>query len=165
MIKQTVKKCLLVALVAVFSAGMQAQTEEKVSDEQLKKFVEVSKKVQGESMKQQQKMMKVIEDEGLTAERFNQIYKDQQNPNKESDASAEEKKQHAAAMKKIKSMNKQSQQDMEALIKEEGMKVETYMMINQKLQSDQDLMQRFRKIMASQQPQQQQQQPNMQKPN
>mgnify|MGYP006873408129 CR=1 FL=1 len=58
----TMKKCLLVAFVAIFASGVQAQTEQKVTDEQLKKFVKVSQKVQGESMKQQQEMMKVIQD-------------------------------------------------------------------------------------------------------
>jgi len=160
----TMKKCLLVAFVAVFATGLQAQTEQKISDEQLKKFVEVSQKVQGESMKQQQKMMKAIQDEGISPERFNQIYKAEQNPNKESDASGEEKKQYDAAMKKINAMNKQSQKDMEALIKKEGMKVETYMMINQKLQQDKSLQKRFRQIMSAQQPQKQPQ-PQMQQPN
>jgi|GEM_PF-1636509 Mg2+/Co2+ transporter CorB len=160
----TMKKCLLVAFVAVFSTGLQAQTEQKISAEQLKKFVEVSQKVQGESMKQQQKMMKAIQDEGISPERFNQIYKAEQNPNKESDASGEEKKQYDAAMKKINAMNKQSQKDMEALIKKEGMKVETYMIINQKLQQDKSLQKRFRQIMSAQQPQKQPQ-PQMQQPN
>ena len=160
----TMKKCLLVAFVAIFASGVQAQTEQKVTDEQLKKFVKVSQKVQGESMKQQQEMMKVIQDEGISPERFNQIYKAEQNPNKESDASGEEKKQYDAAMKKINAMNKQSQKDMEALIKKEGMKVETYMMINQKLQQDKSLQKRFRQIMSAQQPQKQPQ-PQMQRPN
>ena len=160
----TMKKCLLVAFVAVFASGVQAQTEQKVTDEQLKKFVKVSQKVQGESMKQQQEMMKVIQDEGISPERFNQIYKAEQNPNKESDASGEEKKQYDAAMKKINAMNKQSQKDMEALIKKEGMKVETYMMINKKLQQDKSLQKRFRQIMSAQQPQKQPQ-PQMQRPN
>jgi hypothetical protein len=158
------KKCLLVAFVAIFASGVQAQTEQKVTDEQLKKFVKVSQKVQGESMKQQQEMMKVIQDEGISPERFNQIYKAEQNPNKESDASGEEKKQYDAAMKKINAMNKQSQKDMEALIKKEGMKVETYMMINKKLQQDKSLQKRFRQIMSAQQPQKQPQ-PQMQQPN
>ena len=160
----TIKKSLLVVFVALFATGLQAQTEQKITDEQLEKFVKVSQKVQGESMKQQQKMTKVIQDEGLTAERFNQIYKDQQNPNKESDASEKEKKQFETAMGKIQSMNKQSQKDMEKLIKKEGMKVETYMKINQKLRKDKDLKKRFRQIMSAQQPQQQQQ-PQMQRPN
>lgn len=162
--KNTMRKCLLVAFVAVFASGLQAQTEQKITDEQLEKFVKVSQKVQGESMKQQQEMMKVIQDEGISPERFNQIYKAEQNPNKESDASGEEKKQYEAAMKKIDAMNEQSQKDMEALIKKEGMKVETYMMINEKLQQDEDLQKRFREIMSAQQPKEQQQ-PQMQRPN
>ena len=158
------KKSLIIAFLAIFSTGLQAQSEQKISDEQLEKFVEISQKVQGESMKSQQKMAKLIEDEGLTPQRFNQIYKDQQNPNKESDASEKEQKQFETAMGKIQSMNKQSQKDMEALIKKEGMEVETYMNINQKLQQDKDLQQRFRQIMSAQQPQQQKQ-PQMQRPN
>ena len=154
---------MLVAFVALFATGLQAQGDQKITDEQLEKFVEISQKVQGESMKQQQKMMKVIQDEGLTADRFNQIYKDQQNPNKESDASAEEQKQFESAMSEIDKMNKQSQKEMEELIKKEGMEVETYMSINQKLQQDEALQKRFREIMSAQQPQQQQ--PQMQRPN
>lgn len=160
----TMKKCLLVAFVAVFATGVQAQTEQKISDEQLEKFVKVSQKVQGESMKQQQEMMKMIQDEGLSPERFNQMYKAKQNPNKEVDATSKEKEQYSAAMGKINKMNKQSQKDMEALIKKEGMKVETYMMINQKLQQDKALQKRFRQIMSAQQPQKQPQ-PQMQRPN
>ena len=155
---------MLVVFVALFATGLQAQTEEKITDEQLKKFVEISKKAQGESMKQQQKMVKAIQDEGLTPDRFNQIYKDQQNPNKESDASEKEKKQFSTAMGNIQSMKKQSQKEMEAMIENEGMEFETYMSINKKLQQDPDLKKRFREIMSAQQPQQQPQ-PQMQSPN
>jgi len=147
------KKCLIVIFVATFSAGLQAQTDKKVTDEKLKQFVEISQKVQGQSMKNQQKMMKVIEDEGLSPQRFNQIYKANQNPNKKSDASAKEQKQFKSAMSEIKSMNKQSQKDMEKLIKKEGMKFDTYMMINQKLQNDESLLKRFKEIMRAKQPQ------------
>ena len=157
-----VKKSLLVAFVALFATGLQAQTSKKISDEKLEKFVEVSQKVQGESMKQQQKMMKVIQDEGLTAQRFNEIYKAQQNPNKESDASGKEKEQFKSAMGEIEAMNKQSQKEMEALIKEEGMEVDAYMSINQKLQQDEALQKRFRKLMSAKQPKQK---PQMKRPN
>ena len=157
-----IKRSLFVAFIAIFATGLQAQTSQKVSDEKLEKFVEVSQKVQGESMKQQQKMMKVIQDEGLTAQRFNEIYKAQQNPNKESDASGKEKKQFKSAMGEIEAMNKKSQKKMEALIKKEGMEVDAYMSINQKLQQNKALQKRFRELMSAKQPQQK---PQMKRPN
>ncbi|MFO7703081.1 MAG: DUF4168 domain-containing protein [Psychroflexus maritimus] len=140
-----ISKILSILSIAVLTTfGAQAQ---EVTDEQFDKFANAFQAVQQENMKAQQKMVSVIEDEGLSVEKFNEIHQASLNPDAEVEASDEDKKKHKSALQKVEAMNDEIQQMMDAKIKEHGMSVEEFQMINQKVQSDpemqQKLMQKF----------------------
>ena len=132
----------LVFAIALSSTSVFAQ-EQKISVKKFDMFVEVFQTIQQENNKAQMEMAGIIEGEGLTTERFNEIYQAEQNPQQESDASAEEKKQHAAAMTKLEAKNKELQGMMEAKIKEKGLTMEDYQQIYQKVQTDPEMQQKL----------------------
>jgi len=133
---------LSIAFLTTFSA--QAQ---EVSDEQFDKFANAFQAVQQENMKAQEKMVNVIQDEGLTVEKFNEIHQASLNPNAEVEASEEDMRKHKSALEKVEAMNDDIQKMMENKIQESGLTTEEFEMINQKVQADpemqQKLMQKF----------------------
>jgi hypothetical protein len=127
---------LVVALISF--ASMNAQ-EAKVTDAQIDKFAELYQTITAENMKAQQNMMAIIEDEGLTMERFNEIHTASLDPNAKSDASDSEKKKHKSALTKIEETNEKVQNMLEAKIKEAGMTIEEFQELGQKIQSSPEL--------------------------
>lgn len=127
---------LVVALVSF--ASMNAQ-ESKVTDEQIDKFAKLYQVIQTENMKAQQNMMGIIEEEGLTMERFNEIHSASLDPNSKVDASDSEKKKHQSALSKIEATNDDVQAMLEAKIKESGMTVVEFQELAQKIQSSPEL--------------------------
>ncbi|MDZ7777484.1 MAG: DUF4168 domain-containing protein [Bacteroidales bacterium] len=82
------KSVLLMAIVTFFSASVlaqgvqmpqQGQQEDiEVSDQEMKRFVKVSDKLQVVQQGAQEKMMKAIEDNGLDVQRYSEIETGQQ---------------------------------------------------------------------------------------
>jgi FtsP/CotA-like multicopper oxidase with cupredoxin domain len=137
----------LFAFSIVFALGTSTLFAQEITDEQFNKFATAFQAVQQESNQAQLKMTTVIEAEGLTMQRFNEIHQASLNPSQESDVTAKEKKQHQAAMAKLETMNQVLQAKMDSKIKEVGLTSEVYNKIKQKIQSDpamqQKLMARF----------------------
>ncbi len=137
----------LAIFVSTFSF---AQTEQKVSDEQLKQFANAYQIVQQESMKVQQEMMGVIQEAGLQPQRFNEMYQAKNNPNKTVEATDEEKKMFEKAMGKIESMQASIQAKMEEKVKSSGMDMKTYESIMNKMRTSPELQKRIQTLMMSQ---------------
>ncbi|MFN2262045.1 MAG: DUF4168 domain-containing protein [Psychroflexus sp.] len=146
------KKSILT--VGIFLFGMfatVAQTESKVSDADLEKFADAYMALQQDNQQVQQKMVTAIEGEGLSAERFNEIHQASMDPNSESDASAEEKKQHEAALAQVEKIQEGNQKKMEKKIKEKGLTMEKYEAIGAKLQQDPEMQQKLQAMMMKKQ--------------
>ncbi len=127
---------LVVALVSF--ANLNAQ-EAKVTDEQIDKFAKLYQVITSENMKAQQNMMSIIEEEGLTMERFNEIHSASIDPNSSVEASDSEKKKHKSALSKIEAINEDIQNMLEGKIKEAGMTVEEFQNLGQQIQSSPEL--------------------------
>lgn len=128
-----------------------AQTQEKVTDEQLQKFAQAYQTIQQSNQEMQQKMVSAIENEGITAERFNTIYEAKMDPEKEVDASEDEMKKQEAAMEKVQKMQEDSQKVMEDKIKEKGLTMEQFQNIGAQVQQNPELQQKMQAIMMKQQ--------------
>ncbi len=133
---------ILSILTIAFLTSFSVQAQE-VSDEQFDKFVSAFQAVQQENMKAQEKMMGVIEEEGLTVEKFNEIHQASLNPNAEVEASDEDKRKHKSALAKVEAMNDDIQKLMESKIQEAGLTPEEFEMINQQVQSDPEMQQKL----------------------
>ncbi len=136
-------------LFAVFAAI--AQTDAEVTDAQLKKFADAYQSVQMANQEIQQKMVVAIEKEGLTPERFNELYEANMDPEKEVEATDKEKVKQEAAMAAIQGIQESSQAQMEEKIKEKGLTMEQFQGIGAMVQQDPELQQKLQAIMMEQQ--------------
>lgn len=146
------KKSILTAGIFLFGIfSTLAQTENKVSDADLEKFADAYMSLQKGSQEVQQKLVSAIEEEGLTAQRFNEIHQASMDPNTASDASAEEKKQHKAALAEVQKIQEGNQKKMEKKVKEKGLTMEKYQEIASKLQQDPEMQQKLQAMMMKKQ--------------
>ncbi|MEX2379403.1 MAG: hypothetical protein WD530_01565 [Vicingaceae bacterium] len=125
--------------------GQQAEAP-NISDEELKQFVAIAQELQVINQASQQKMMSAIEAEGMKVDRFTQIQQAQQDPNQESDATAEEMKTFEAANKKLEEVQMSSQAEMTKKLEDAGLSQEWYQQTAMAIQSNQELMMRFQQL-------------------
>lgn len=133
----------LFAFAIVFALGSAALFAQEITDEQFTKFAKAFQTVQQANNGAQQEMATLIEGEGLTTQRFNEIHQATLTSETKSDATAKKKKKYESALAKLEMMNKDLQLQMEEKIKAAGMSMETYQKIAQKVQSDPAMQQRL----------------------
>jgi hypothetical protein len=126
------------ALLFIFSIGntalaqgtvQQAPLKEDFKKEELQSFIKANQKVVALQKASEEKMVKVIQEEGLTVERFNQLAASQQNPDKKVKVEAKEMETFNTAAQKISGIGKEADTQMQQSIKQEGIDVETYQQI------------------------------------
>lgn len=127
------------------AASPSQELRDDFSDDELKSFVKASKKITSIQMETEQKMIRSIEDEGLTVERFHQILEQQRNPQNRTETSPEELKSFNNAAQNIIAENKKVEQQMAASIEEEGIDVETYNQIMVAYQQNQEIQRKIDK--------------------
>ncbi len=130
--------------------GQMGQQEDiEVNDEEIQKFVEAAKQVQSISMGAQQNMNKMVQDEEMDAQRFNEIQRSQQNQQGNANATDAEMEQYRNIMKQIEDLQSNAQKDMEKAIQDAGLTVERYQIIAQAAQQDTTLMKKIQEEMQS----------------
>ena len=136
-------------LLTMFFCGTAtyAQTDDKVSDKEVKQFVSAIKEVQVINQESQQNMIKAVEDAELDIQRFNQIYGAMQDPNTDVDASDEEMEKFNKANTEIVSIQTEAQQKMEKKIIDQDLTIQRYQEINMQVQNDPELMQKIQKLL------------------
>ena len=129
---------LLVAFACLIPDGIWAQDtvpvpstniREDFSDDELQSFVKANEKVMTIQTEAEQKMIKAIEDEGLTLDRFNAILEEQRDPQRGIETSPDELKSFNNAAQVILDENAKVEQRMVSTIEEEGIDIETYKQI------------------------------------
>ncbi|MDG3583666.1 DUF4168 domain-containing protein [Galbibacter pacificus] len=149
-------KIALLFVTLIGSAGLFAQVQQpaapeqatNVSDAELENFATAYMGMQMENQKAQQKIMKTIEGQGLEVERFQEIQEATADPNKEVDATEEEKTKHKNAIAEIEKMRPEFESKMEAIIKDSGLTVERYQAVGAAIQADKALQQKLQGIMV-----------------
>lgn len=149
---------LLVFFLAVPLAAAWAQEpaqqpsvemREDFSDNELKSFVKANEKVTVIQMEAEQKMIKAIEGEGLTIERFNQILEQQRDPSRASETSADELQSFNNAAQVILEENTRIEKEMTSSIEEEGIDIETYKQIMIAYQQNPEVQSRVNKYVEN----------------
>ena len=123
---------------------------EDFSDDELKSFVKANEKVMAIQMESEQKMIKAIEDEGLTVERFNEILEQQRDPSRSSETSAEELASFNNAAQIILQENEKIETQMTTSVEEEGIDIATYKQIMVAYQQRPELQTRVHEILKQQ---------------
>lgn len=149
---------LIIAFVCLLPAAAWGQdtipqpsvnVREDFSDDELKSFVKANDKVMAIQMEGEQKMIKAIEDEGLTLDRFNQILEEQRDPKAEPEATQEELTSFNNAAQVILQENARLEQQMTTSIEEEGIDIETYKQIMLAYQQNPSIQNRVNKMVNS----------------
>ena len=164
-LNKMMKKCLAVSAIAFVACALsfstkataqntvpqQQQQQQPVktdySDSQLKAFLDVNKKLQPLQQSTQQNMQKSIESSGLTVDRFSEIAKSQQSGQK-AQLSAEESTAFNKAAEEIMKERGKTDSQMVAVIKKEGMDIETFQGIAMAYQQSPEIQQKINKMIG-----------------
>ena len=151
MFKSVKLKGLFFFVAILSSVAFTNAQENKISDAELNKWANAYQKVQMQNQQAQQKMMTMIQDEGMELQRFNEIQQASMNPNQQIDATEAEIKKHKMVSDKIEKMRPELERKATEAIESTGMSIERYQEIAAVIQQDQNLQQRLQKIMMQQQ--------------
>jgi hypothetical protein len=125
------------------------EDKQEVSKAELTKFATVFQDLQAANRAAQQEMVKVVENEGLTMKRFNEIHVAFINENMESDATPEELKKHHAAMDKIQLMQADLQKKMDGIVEKNGLTTKKYQRIAESMREDKQLQKEYMKMVSA----------------
>ena len=134
-------------LILCITTSLFFAQEQDISDKELKLFANAFQQVQMINQSIQQEMIKAVEDEEISVEKFNAINQAEQNPNKEVEASSSELNKYKLAMKSVEEIQAKTEQVLQAKIKETGITLERYQQIMSLVQTDQKLQQRLTELM------------------
>lgn len=126
------KNIFLIAFLSVISMSW-SQTE-NFSDENVSKFANAYKAVRSENMSFQLNKLTAIEDAGLSSDEFTEIHIMLRDSDEQ--PSATQRRQYNQALNNIENLQKDIQEDMERIIVEHGLKVETYQAIAKASKND-----------------------------
>ena len=120
----------------ISSAGQEQDSD--VSDSELKQFATAIQQVQVTNQESQEKMITTVEGVGLDVPRYNEILEGQADPEAQIGSEAELKKFEAASEEIVK-IQSQAEQDMQQIIRDEGLSVRRYQQIAMIVQKDPEL--------------------------
>jgi len=134
----------------------QQQPTTEVSDEELQDFLEVSSELQEVQMGSQQEMITVVEEEGLSVDKYNQIAQAEQagQSTDELDVSSDDLDNYERASQQIAEMEQELEPQLESIIASHGMDMDRFQEINMALQQDPVLQERIQQMMQSEMQQQ-----------
>lgn len=142
--------CFTMVGAATF-AQAPAQEKVEVSDAELGKIANAFKGIQQVNVQAQQEMVKTVGENGFELERFNELYEASQSPDKNVEASDEEKEKFGVVMNEMQKKQATFQKQIEDVIVKEGITLERYQQVAMVLQSDRQLQQRLQAILTTQQ--------------
>jgi hypothetical protein len=126
----------VVCLFSIFSSVARAQVsspqipvKENFKPEEIQSFIKANQKVAYLEKTSENEMIKVVEEEGFTVERFNEIAASQQAPEKHVNIEQEELQSFNSVIQKVADISKTTENKMNASIEEEGLDVVTYQQI------------------------------------
>jgi|SRR5690606_3168459 len=142
--------CFTMISAATF-AQAPAQEKIEVSEAELGQVANAFKSIQQVNVQAQQEMVKTVEESGFEQDRFSELYEASITPDKNIEASSEEKEKFGVVMNEIQNKQATYQKQMEDAIIKEGITLERYQQVAVVLQSDKELQQRLQAILTAEQ--------------
>ncbi|MCC5933544.1 MAG: DUF4168 domain-containing protein [Candidatus Cyclonatronum sp.] len=136
-----------VALAQIPNPQMPAQMPNvEVSDEEMKSFVEITMDAQQIQMEAQTEMIEMVEEAGITVERFNEILTGMQNGQSQADMGMddEEMKRFDDVLDELESVQEKVEGQIVEVIESKGMELDRFQEINFAIQMDPELQEKFR---------------------
>lgn len=138
---------ILLSSTFVFAQTPQTPQETDVSDNDLETFAAAFQQVQAIDQKAQQDMVKAVQDEGLSVERYNELLQNEENPEQNANPTEEEKQQFENVNIQIKGIQNKAQQSMHKKIQDEGLSIKKYQEIAYAIQNSPELQERLQQFM------------------
>ncbi|MCC5899866.1 MAG: DUF4168 domain-containing protein [Phormidium sp. BM_Day4_Bin.17] len=131
--------------------GMQEAPQMDVSEADLERFAIAIQQIQAIERQAQAQMVEVIEAQGLTIERFNEIAQSQQDPDLQAqvNVSNEEAQVFEQAVERISGIQQEAEMEMETAVQQEGLDVQEFNMISQAVQQDPSLQQQVMEMLQN----------------
>lgn len=129
----------------------QAAAKVQVEPAELQKFTDTVKELLVSYPKFQTAMVQAVEEEGLTKERFTEIYLAQQNPEAQPSTEITEKEQQdfEKAFSKVEQIQLENQSQMKQIVEQKGLEVQRFNQIFAASLEDAQLQQQVRKMIHS----------------
>lgn len=150
---------LLMVSLFIYSSGLSAQqlapdqsgeaSNTEISDEQIMRFVDISKKINGIQQQAQMEMVSIIQGHGLDVNKFNQMAQQKQNPQADPalSISDQDKLSFDNAMKDLEIYQMEVQQQMEALVIKGNLELDEFNAIMQAYQQNPEIQQKVNELM------------------
>ena len=136
---------LLIATTGVFAQFEQQSTA--VSDADLQLFASAFMQVQEVDHQAQAEMIEVVEENGFTVDRFNEIHQSLHSPDVEIELTQDEAANFESANNSIGEIQVEAQQEMASRIEEEGLTINRYQEIMMAVQNDMELQQQLQEYL------------------
>lgn len=159
MVKHLLASCSLAVVfgmgtlpaLAQQSAPPTATTPQAVSEADLKKFVGAAKKLEAISQERNSQIAKVVKNEGLSLERFREIYLSKQNAKVQPKAAitSDEQQKYDRAVGQLAQIQKDTQSKMGAAVQSEGLEVPRFLQILEAIQKTPDLQKRVDQMLKT----------------
>ncbi|MEX0769628.1 MAG: DUF4168 domain-containing protein [Balneolaceae bacterium] len=151
----TIMVMLFVGTQLAFTQGQQPQQQpdvpspDEISDEELIRFAETSDNIQPIQQKAQGEIEQVVEEEGMSFDRFRQVMMAMQNPQMQDqmDISSDEEETIQAVQPKLMEIQMEAEKEIVSEIENRGLNVERYQAIFYSLQQHSELMERLEGLM------------------
>ena len=138
-----------------FAQAPQQQQEQEVrtdfDDEELEGFAEIAQEVQMVQQQHQQEINNAIEEEGISVERFNEMFQAMQNPEVALEATPEEEEAFDEAMAKVYEAEEALEEKVAETVEEGGLTMEEYNEIMTAYQQDPEIQERINELLRQQQ--------------
>lgn len=119
-----------------------------ITDEELKKFADAMQKAQKIQSDARSDMQEIVEDEGLTFKRFQQIMMSKQSPKMQDkvDVSDEEQEKMDNIQPQMEEAQKSARQDITESIESTGISMERFKEIGQAMRQNKELLKRYKQF-------------------
>jgi uncharacterized protein (UPF0335 family) len=161
MIKPILASCSLVLILGVgsMSAALAqkpspapaAPTQPGISDEELKKFISIFKKLESISQESNSLVVQAVEKGGFNLNRFREIYMAKQNPSAKpaTPISADEEKKYDLTITQLAQIQKEIQSKMTNAVQTEGLEVKRFRQILETVQKDPAMKKKVEQMLKS----------------
>lgn len=123
---------------------------ENVKKKELKKFISINQEMRKMQMESQKDMQKAITDQGLTTKRYSKIARAQRDTSIDVDPSKKEMQKMQQASNEMQKIQMDMNEKSKKIIQDEGLTPTRYQQIGMALRQDQQLQQRYKKMMQQQ---------------
>lgn len=152
MFKQLIASSSMLMVLLFGALAAQAQTQQpapqsqppaapatQISPEELQKFAQTVKQLQALDQQAQSAMLQAVEAQGLTKERFFEIYQSQQNPQASTELDSQEEQRFQQSLSQVQDIQEQTQAKMEQMVQAQGFEVPRFNQIMATVLKDPEL--------------------------